>query len=196
VTSLAPSIPASAAPSEIVGRPWRVDAVSIGRASLWLLMGLAVAVGVTVTVLLPFGGRAMTVMSGSMSPAIETGDVVVSRSVSPLDLRLGDVVTFRDPHDSKRLITHRVRGIQISGGEARFVTKGDANNSAENWVVPSDGRVGLVAFRLPKLGYLFSWLGNPLARMALIVVPALLLGGYELRRIWGSAEEASDAPAA
>jgi signal peptidase len=195
VTSLAPSFPASAAPAELAGRPWAADAVSIARACLWVLIGLAAAVAVTVTALIPFGGRALTVMSGSMSPAIETGDVVVSRSVSPLDLRLGDVVTFRDPHDSKRLITHRVRGIRISGGEARFVTKGDANNSAESWVVPSDGKVGLVAFRLPKLGYLFSWLGNPLARLALVVVPALLLGAFELRRIWGHAEEANDAPA-
>jgi signal peptidase I len=193
VTTLAPTIPA--VPVEVERRPWRADAVAIGRASLWFAIGLAAAVAVAVTALLPFGGRALTVMSGSMSPAIETGDVVVSRSVSPLDLRLGDVVTFRDPEDGERLITHRVRGIRIGGGEARFVTKGDANNSAESWVVPSDGRIGLVVFRLPKLGYLFSWLGHPFARLALVVVPALLLGAYEVRRIWSAPDKAGDAPA-
>jgi signal peptidase I len=192
VTTLAPSIPA---PAERERRPWAADVASIGRAFLWLGIGLAAAVAISVTALIPFGGRALTVRSGSMSPAVETGDVVVSRSVSPLDLRLGDIVTFRDPHDAKRLITHRVRGIRISGGEARFVTKGDANNAAESWVVPSDGKVGLVVYRLPKLGYLFSWLGHPFARLALIVVPALLLGGYEVRRIWRSSEESADAAA-
>jgi signal peptidase I len=192
VTALAPSIPT---PAELERRPWAADAVAIGRALLWLVIGLVAAVAVAVTAMIPFGGRALTVMSGSMSPAIDTGDVVVSRSVSPLDLRLGDIVTFRDPQDSKRLITHRVRGIRISGGEARFVTKGDANNAAESWVVPSDGKVGLVVYRLPKLGYAFSWLGHPFARLALVVVPALLLGAYEVRRIWRSSEDAGDAPA-
>jgi signal peptidase len=175
----------------VEGRTLRSDAVAVARALLWLLIGFGAAVAVAVTALLPFGGRAFTVMSGSMSPAIETGDIVVSRAVSPLDVRLGDVVTFRDPDDAKRLITHRVRGIRITGDEARFVTKGDANNSAERWTIPSDGKVGLVTYRLPKLGYLLFWLGHPLARLALIVIPALLLGAYEVRRIWRADTEGS-----
>lgn len=186
MTTLAPAVPAARGDGE--RGALAEDVRTVARALLWLGLGFAVAVAVAVTALLPFGGRALTVMSGSMAPAIETGDVVVSRSVSPLDLRLGDVVTFRDPQDAKRLITHRVRGIRVAGGEARFVTKGDANNSAEEWSVPSDGTVGLVLFRLPKLGYAMHWLGHPLARLALVVAPALLLGAYELRRIWRAPE--------
>ena len=36
-------------------------------------------------------------MSGSMQPAIHTGDVVVDESIAPAEARVGDVVTFKDP---------------------------------------------------------------------------------------------------
>jgi signal peptidase len=121
-----------------------------------------------------------------MSPAIETGDVVVTRGVAPVDVRLGDVITFRDPANADRLITHRVKQIRISGDEARFVTKGDANNTSQRWSIPADGTVGLVTYRLPRLGYLLVWLGHPFAMLLLLVVPALLLGAHELRRLWAT----------
>ena len=178
-------------------RPRRLarDLRVLARSLLWLVLGSAAAIAVALTAPMPFGGRALTVMSGSMEPAVQTGDVVVMRSVSPLALRLGDVVTFRDPHNGRRLITHRVRDIRIGGGEARLVTKGDANNTAEEWVVPADGTVGLVTFRLPKLGYALHWLGHPFARIAVVVLPALLLAAHELRRIWRTREEGDGAAA-
>jgi signal peptidase I len=177
-------------------RPLSADVRVLGRSLVWLAAGAAVAVLVAVAWIVPFGGRALSVMSGSMSPAIETGDVVVSRGVSPLEIRRGDVITFRDPTDSERLITHRVKEIRISGGEARFVTKGDANNSAERWVVAADGEVGLVVYRLPKLGYALAGLGHPFAKLLLVALPAVLLGAYELRRIWTAEEGSSDAGSA
>jgi signal peptidase len=168
----------------------------LGRSLGWLLAGAGVAVLLAVVWMVPFGGRALSVMSGSMSPAIETGDVVASRSVSPLEIRRGDVITFRDPTDADRLITHRVKEVVITGDEARFVTKGDANNSAERWAVAADGEVGLVLYTLPKLGYALAWLGHPLAKLLLVAIPALLFGAYELRRIWAPSEGSDDAQAA
>jgi signal peptidase len=162
----------------------RVAARLAARTGGGLLLGIAAALVVALLWSAPFGGRALSVLSGSMAPAIETGDVVVTRAVSPVDVRLGDVITFRDPANADRLITHRVKQIRISGDEARFVTKGDANNTSERWSIPADGTVGLVTYRLPRLGYLLAWMGHPFAKLLLLVVPALLLGAHELRRLW------------
>ena len=159
------------------------------RAGAWLLLGIVAGLVVALLWSVPFGGRALSVLSGSMAPAIETGDVVVTRAVSPVDVRLGDVITFRDPANGDRLITHRVKQIRIGGNEARFVTKGDANNTSERWSIPADGTVGLVTYRLPRLGYLLVWLGHPFAKLLLLVVPVLLLGAYELRRLWVGGRE-------
>jgi signal peptidase I len=193
VSAIAAPVPVEASGET---RTFSADVRTLGRSLGWLAAGAAVATLLAVTWIVPFGGRALSVMSGSMSPALETGDVVVSRTVSPLAVRRGDVITFRDPTDAERLITHRVKEIRIANGEAQFVTKGDANNSAERWAVTADGEVGLVIYRLPKLGYALAWFGHPVAKLLFVALPALLLGGYELRRIWAPEEGSGDAQAA
>lgn len=130
------------------------------------------------------GYRALTVVSGSMEPRIHVGDMVVSRSVSPLRAGPGDVISFRDPANVNRIITHRVRSVRIERLRAWFVTKGDANQPVERWDIPIDGTIGQMAFRVPKLGYPLNFVRSPLGRMAFIALPALVLGAYLLVAIW------------
>jgi hypothetical protein len=77
------------------------------------------------------------------------------------------------------------------------VTKGDANTGVERWKVSADGTIGKVEYHVWHLGYLLSWIRGRLGRVVLVVVPALVLGAYELVRIWrprpGAASEESDA---
>jgi signal peptidase I len=142
--------------------------------------GLALAAAAPVL----FCYETLTVLSGSMAPAIRSGDLVVDARIAPLEARVGDVVTFTDPEDRSRLVTHRVRRLRVAGGLVHFLTKGDANNATERWTIAKDGRIGRVEYRLPKLGYVSSWGGSRFGRLVLIVLPALLLGALELRRIW------------
>ena len=157
---------------------WSAQAVLAGLAGL--AAGLLLAAGAP----LVFGYHSFTVMSGSMEPAIATGDVVVNRPIAPLEARIGDVVTFSDPDTPERLITHRLRRIQVRGRTAQMVTKGDANNTVERWTVAVDGKIGRVAFRVPKLGYALAPTRTRYGQLLLLGLPALLLGVYELVRIW------------
>jgi signal peptidase I len=145
----------------------------------WLLVGFLFFISGPLT-----GTRMLTVLSGSMSPTIHTGDAIIVDKVKPTDLRVGDVVTFRDPADRSRLITHRLRSLQISGKEAHAVTKGDANTGTEQWSVPKAGRVAVVRHRLPHAGYVVEWMRSLPGRIVLVVIPAVLLCTIELRRIW------------
>jgi signal peptidase len=131
-----------------------------------------------------FHAKSLTVMSGSMEPAIGVGDVVVARETSPMDVRSGDIVTFRDPTDHARLITHRVRGIHVRGREVLFVTRGDANTGEEHWAVPQDGVIGRVVYHIPLMGYFMVWFHSRYGILLLIVLPTLLLGASELWRLW------------
>jgi signal peptidase I len=155
----------------------RVAAVSVA---------LGVAFGGFAVVVAPglVGGRSLTVMSGSMEPALGVGDVVIDSRISPADVRVGDIVTFPDPEGTARLITHRVRRLRIVDGTAHVVTKGDNTNAVERWDLPATGSLGRVEYRVPLLGFLVFWLHGAFAGVALIVVPALLLAAFELRRIW------------
>ncbi len=155
----------------------------------WTVLGLFAGLFVAVSAPYLFGGRSLTVLSGSMEPQLHVGDVVVVEQVHPLDIKVGDIVSFRDPEDASRLITHRVREIEVHGGSVAFVTKGDANTSVESWKTTTDGTVGRVRFHVWRLGYLMIWIRSPLGRLGMVVVPALLLGGFELWQIWRPTNE-------
>jgi signal peptidase I len=154
------------------------------KVATWAAVVCAAAVGLAVGLPYAFGFKSFTVMSGSMEPAIGTGAVVVERPIAPREARVGDVVTFKDPEGGERLITHRVKSVRVSGGTARFVTKGDANNAVERWTVPADGSIGRVAYDVPKVGYAMAYAGGRHGKLLLIVLPALLLAAFELVRIW------------
>jgi signal peptidase I len=170
------------------GTASRSGAYRAGRRALmlacWSVLGFALVIVLAVTLPSAFGLRDLTVLSGSMEPTISTGDVVVARQISPLDARLGDVVSFKDPEDASVLITHRVQSMVVHDGVVSFVTKGDANTGVERWKVSADGTIGKVEYHVWHLGYLLSWIRGPLGRVVLVVVPALVLGAYELVRIW------------
>ncbi|MGE0066267.1 MAG: signal peptidase I [Solirubrobacterales bacterium] len=151
---------------------------------LWLGLGILFAALLAAAAPLAIGDRSFTMRSGSMSPAIDTGDVVVTEPIAPRDARVGDIVTFRDPEGSGKLFSHRVQSVRPAADVVAFVTRGDANTATEHWNVPADGSVGKVVYTVPKIGYALVWTGTVPARIALIVIPALLLCATGLARIW------------
>ena len=163
------------------------------RRSIWRrLAGLAgwavVAVGVVLALAiagpLAFGDRPHTVLTGSMEPAISPGDVVIDEQIPPTAARVGDVVTFRDPEDQGRYLTHRVVGVRREGTHLWFVTQGDANNGREHWRVAADGEIGRVLYTVPWVGHVAVLARTPLGWALLVGVPLLLVCAEELLRIW------------
>lgn len=156
------------------------------RFAAHLFVGFALAIAAATTIPTLFGFQSFAVLSGSMEPAIGTGDVVVVRKIPPLEAKIGDVVTFRSPENPGRLVTHRATSIQASGETVSFVTKGDANTGVERWGIAASGTIGKVEYRIPKLGYVTNRIGSRFGRFAFLVLPALVLAVSELRRIWSA----------
>lgn len=174
--------PAAPAYARAVARA--TPARRLARFLLSLTAGLTVGLLLAIGVSLAAGYRTFSVMSGSMEPNIHTGDVVVDKPIAPLDARVGDVVTFKDPSRGGELVTHRLRSVRRNGATVAMITKGDANTAVERWSVPVNGSVGRVAYRLPSAGRAIVAIRGPFGRLLLIALPALLLGIYELTRIW------------
>lgn len=151
---------------------------------LWLGLGALFAALLAAAAPLAIGDHSFTMRSGSMTPTLETGDVVVTEPIAPLSARVGQIVTFRDPEGSGKLFSHRVQSIRPAGDVVHFVTRGDANTATERWSVPADGTLGRVVYRVPKIGYALVWTATPEGRIGLIAIPALLLCWTALARIW------------
>lgn len=140
------------------------------------------------------GHKVLTVISGSMEPTIHTGDIII---VQPLadpaaEVKDGDIITYHAADDAGMLITHRVTGTLLVGGEAvAFGTKGDANESADSSVVTPEQIVGRYRWRIPYFGYVTTFIRQPVGVVLFLIVPGLVLIGLEFRKMWQavSAEE-------
>jgi signal peptidase len=153
------------------------------RLSLWTLAGVAGGLALALVVPLAFGARPLSVLSGSMEPALHTGDLVISKRIAPLDARVGDVVTFRDPNREGQSVTHRVRSVRAQGRKVVFVTKGDANNASERWRISERGKVGRAVYRIPALGRAIGAMRSRTGMLVLLLV-LLPLGAWEIAAAW------------
>jgi len=114
--------------------------------------------------------------SGSMSPAINQGDLVFTGPVKgPFgdDIKTGTIVTYERDEAS---ITHRVIGFE----EDMLITKGDASEDADLWPVPLSDVKGVYLFKFPYLGYVSNFLGSKIGFIVLII-PIILLIVFIIR---------------
>jgi signal peptidase I len=140
---------------------------------------LAVTVGPRV---LPY--QALVVRSGSMSPTIPTGSLVFYRKIAASQVKVGQVIVFNVPGRSGLRVTHRVHGIGTGPNGRYFITKGDANGAPDDWHIPAVGTGWVASFHVPEIGYVLYALQSTLARLLLLVIPALALGAITLMEIW------------
>ena len=105
---------------------------------------------------------------------------------SPEDLEKGDIITFNstDYRYSGVLVTHRIFDIEkTSSGEYLFTTKGDNNNTQDSSRISFDEIYGRVLFRIPKIGYIQYYLSSVLGWVAIIIVPAVIIIGYDIYKL-------------
>jgi len=91
-----------------------------------------------------------TVISGSMRPTFDAGDVVIVAKAPGDVINQGDVIQFRK---EKVTVMHRVVEIQETEAGKFFITKGDANDKPDSDPVIPENVVGKVVFNIPKIGW-------------------------------------------
>lgn len=113
--------------------------------------------------------KLMSVLSGSMSPTFNAGDVIVGKIVNPDVLNQGDIVTFRFGNS---LTTHRIASVIKEEGKLSFKTKGDNNNTEDLESVSEQKIVSRYIFRIPLLGFVVAYMKGPIG---LIIIWALVI---------------------
>jgi signal peptidase len=193
---------AAASVDRIPQSAWRKASSLVGTvfAVLVVMVAAAVVVVAAATRLsskdqyTAFGHPILVVLSGSMSPAIKTGDLIFEDGLSAQQaqhLRVGQVVTFADPPGSQTTVTHRIVRVIHRGGRVFYVTKGDANQSADTPPRPASAAIGRYAGKLPRGGYFLFNLHRPIVLALLLAAPILWFVGEPLRR-W--ARDENDEP--
>jgi signal peptidase I len=170
----------------------------LGRVGPWLVrgvMGLAVlaflvlAVGPHV-----LGYRTMTMLTASMAPEIEPGDVTIVTPIDVSEVTEGMVITYHRPIADRSLVTHRVVSVQTApDGTVSVQTKGDANEAIDPWTATLEGDTAYqVQGVIPGIGTLIEALRTPVVSQALLYGAPTLLVGWLLLTIWRPARTEDD----
>lgn len=147
---------------------------------LWILAVVGAASGLIWGATAVGAIRPLVVISGSMEPAIMTGDLIVDVRTDTADLSPGDVVSLPSPL-THELVSHRIVSIEkstdaSSGFSFRIALKGDANEfgDAADYLVGDS--VWTPALRLPGWGSFVLQISTPRVALPLGVGLIALLG--------------------
>jgi signal peptidase I len=120
-----------------------------GISPFWLVMALLALVLFWFNSGL-FGVKPTLVSGISMEPTMHTGDIAVVRQVPVDQVKVGDVIQFRD---RGRSVLHRVIKVQQQNGQYVFIAQGD-NVASPDDPVSEKAVEGRMLFFIPKVGLL------------------------------------------
>ena len=120
--------------------------------------GYALAILLMVFAGLSFTGnvKARIVLTGSMAPAINTGDVIVTMPIAKKAPQIDDVIAYQAKRfngENVAVFSHRIIGGDIENG---FIVKGDANKSPDPQKPTAEDILGVVFFVIPFIGNLLT----------------------------------------
>jgi len=120
--------------------------------------------------------HATPVLSGSMRPGLQPGDVVVTQRVPISDLHVRDVVVFFPPNQTRQQTVHRIVELTVKNGTTSITTWGDANLVADPGISSLRGSTAYRMVRVvPLAGYPAVWLQNGGRGLLAIGLGAILL---------------------
>ena len=130
-----------------------------------------------------FGYKAYIVRSDSMSATdFSAGDLVLVKEVDPTTLAEGDVIAFisQNPESFGQTVTHKIKTlVKKENGDRGFITYGTTTGVTDEAMVTFPYVLGKYQFKLPKVGYFFDFLKSPVGYVLFILLPCLLLIGYQ-----------------
>ncbi len=120
------------------GSPVKLTIMAVGVVSIiWFSIGI-----------LPL--YPSTVITGSMTPSVNVGDLIIVSKVPVDSIKTGDIIEYRTTDKS---IMHRVIEVEKTGGSLQFITKGDANSAPDEAAISAQQVKGKVILKIPKLGW-------------------------------------------
>ena len=133
-----------------------------------------------------FGYSFYYVLTESMEPEINSGEMIIGKETAPEDLQVGDVITYKGETGDLygKIITHEI--VEIKDGIV--TTKGVANDLPDPPINSSQILSKYVA-TVPLAGKLFSAINSKYGFIFLIVIPLVLLIANEVANIVKAVKE-------
>lgn len=130
------------------------------------------------------GKLPLIVLTDSMYPVIQSGDLIICSTAQPEEIETGDVIAFFDPAgNGTTIVTHRVLEVTELDGQTAWRTKGDNNNTEDRLLVTGEKLVAVYeGTRLAGFGNVALFMQTTPGLIVCVVCPILLLVGYDMIR--------------
>lgn len=122
------------------------------------------------------GYRIFRVITGSMEPEYDIGQVVISKEVDPNSIKVGDDIVYLGTYGeySGKIIMHSVVGIdKDANGNLNFHAKGLHSSSVEDPQIKDSQIYGVVKFKSKILTILYKLATNIYSLFVIVLVLAL-----------------------
>lgn len=128
-----------------------------------------------------FNYRMFTVISGSMEPRYNIGDVLFAKEVKPESIKVGDTISYLGKQGSFRdkVVTHEVTRIEKVDGKYKFHTKG-LTNLVEDPIVSEEQLYGKVIYKSVIISLVYKIVSTNVGFYLFIIVPILYIIASEL----------------
>jgi len=113
-----------------------------------------------------FGIKMYVIISGSMKPELQIGDVVIVKETEIADLQKGDIISFRK---GQNVVTHRITEVTTDENETKFKTKGDNNNIEDIEIITKKNIEGKVISKISSIGNIVLVLKDKTVIIAIIL---------------------------
>lgn len=135
------------------------------------------------------GVRVFNIISESMVPKYNIGDVLVVKSVEPQNIKVGDDIAYigQESTFNQKIVTHQVIKIDYEDGEYIFHTKGIAN-TLEDPLVRQNQVFGKVVYKIWILSFISKMLSNVYVVFFGIFVPMVVLIFWTILKLKGLVE--------
>ena len=140
--------------------------------------------------------RMFTVVSGSMIPKYEIGDVLLAKETKPEKIERGDAVSYLGTKGQfkDKVVTHEVIEIEVDeNGKYWFYTKGVANLSVDP-VVGEEQIYGVIVGEMKLLTFIYRLVAKPTGMFIFVIIPLFYVIGSEFLGFLLSREEQQLAP--
>lgn len=125
--------------------------------------------------------RLFTVVSGSMAPKYEIGDVLLAKEVEPSKIKKGDDISYLGAvgNFKNKVVTHQVIEIKKDdNGKYLFHTKGIANLT-EDPIVKEEQVYGKIVYEAKLLSLVYSIVAKPTGMFVFVIIPVFYIIGSE-----------------
>lgn len=125
----------------------------------------------------------LIVLTDSMYPEIESGDLIICHTKDVDEVVANDIIAFFDPAgDGSTIVTHRVIEVVEENGDIYFKTKGDFNNTEDKLLVDEKDLVGVYQSKISGAGNIAIFMQSTTGLIVCVVIPIILLIGYDFVR--------------